>query len=471
MTEERDPSKQRVEDDSMRPLVESPINSPDAETDILDRLLESKFNSSMHELGAILDVKAGLAAILAIPIPGRLPPSEFHPVFRNLEAAETIYAIPPEYRLEMRCHPAVHGLAHSANLGTILASANEIGDVYQNVALARDSALGVVTAVMSDESARQADASGPEIHRALDLASDISESLDFALSLNFQVVRALDLVLESRNWIASTLHEIETRPHRENSNRLNLCEIFEQKTGGVLNRIKGDLHAPIPLALKNVRKFVTFRSLNSCPASCSESTVAAKAIAAQMCESKNSALRKTQGKIRKLANCIAVAHVALENWSKTPGKQELSEAARALVRAQKTSDRIVSDLENIRLSVLEKLREAAVRDTQTLGLLFARILDNTTGGPFGLEASHTEVGLVIESTLNDFTEADLTRAEFFGADLTGLRWTLEGTQWPDNFDIGELFFRSVEEPYAVGVYCVRREGDYTLLFGRQPVSA
>ncbi|WP_107417011.1 pentapeptide repeat-containing protein [Actinacidiphila alni] len=161
----------------------------------------------------------------------------------------------------------------------------------------------------------------------------------------------------------------------------------------------------------------------------------------------------------------------MENWSKVPDAQESAETMRVFARAQDVAEHIVFALEDLRLSALEQVREAAARDTRALGLLFARILDGVTGGPFGLEAAHAEAGLVLESTLNDFTEADLTRAEFIDADLTGVRWTLQGTQWPDHFDIDELLYRSVEEPYAAGIYRVQSGGDYTRLYDLVPVSA
>lgn len=57
--------------------------------------------------------------------------------------------------------------------------------------------------------------------------------------------------------------------------------------------------------------------------------------------------------------------------------------------------------------------------------------------------------------LDDFTTADLRTADLTGVDLTGVRWSEDGTLWPEDVDIEELKARSKEVPGSSGIYIIR----------------
>lgn len=56
--------------------------------------------------------------------------------------------------------------------------------------------------------------------------------------------------------------------------------------------------------------------------------------------------------------------------------------------------------------------------------------------------------------LDDVTHADLTQAHLAEADLTGLRWPLDGTRWPGSLDVEQLLARSAETEPGSGIYVV-----------------
>jgi hypothetical protein len=85
----------------------------------------------------------------------------------------------------------------------------------------------------------------------------------------------------------------------------------------------------------------------------------------------------------------------------------------------------------------------------------AQSLDRASGGPYGLEAVHEQLGSVLaEGALDDVTNADLHQTDLTHTDLTGLRWTLHSTLWPPGIDTAQLLGRSIEETSGSGVYTV-----------------
>jgi len=63
---------------------------------------------------------------------------------------------------------------------------------------------------------------------------------------------------------------------------------------------------------------------------------------------------------------------------------------------------------------------------------------------------------LLEGALDDFTHADLARADLAGRDLTGIRWSEQGTTWPPGTDTDELRARSQE--IAPGIYEIMHPG-------------
>lgn len=58
--------------------------------------------------------------------------------------------------------------------------------------------------------------------------------------------------------------------------------------------------------------------------------------------------------------------------------------------------------------------------------------------------------------LDDFTQADLRHADLTHIVLTGIRWSLGGTQWPPVVNREELLARSTETSPGSGIYVVTR---------------
>lgn len=57
--------------------------------------------------------------------------------------------------------------------------------------------------------------------------------------------------------------------------------------------------------------------------------------------------------------------------------------------------------------------------------------------------------------LDDFTTADLSDADFKDVDMTGMRWSEHGTQWPATVSTETLKAVSEEEPNSSGIYVIR----------------
>ncbi|MEV4334769.1 hypothetical protein AB0K02_30340 [Streptomyces sp. NPDC049597] len=62
---------------------------------------------------------------------------------------------------------------------------------------------------------------------------------------------------------------------------------------------------------------------------------------------------------------------------------------------------------------------------------------------------------LVDGFLNDFTTSDLRNADLGGIDLVGVRWSMSGTQWPNDVDIEDLKTRSEETPVGSGIWTVR----------------
>ncbi|MGW0711016.1 hypothetical protein ACWD4G_34530 [Streptomyces sp. NPDC002643] len=68
----------------------------------------------------------------------------------------------------------------------------------------------------------------------------------------------------------------------------------------------------------------------------------------------------------------------------------------------------------------------------------------------------------LDRFLNDFTASDLRTADLNGIDLYGVRWSIEGTRWPQEVDLEDLKARSVETPQGSGIWIVRQQGNATV---------
>jgi hypothetical protein len=70
---------------------------------------------------------------------------------------------------------------------------------------------------------------------------------------------------------------------------------------------------------------------------------------------------------------------------------------------------------------------------------------------------------LVDGALDDFIQADLSRADLTSIDLGGIRWSLSGTQWPPGFDVEELLLQSDETAPGSGVWAVRLRGQSAML--------
>ncbi|MGY4974206.1 hypothetical protein ACWGCC_34205 [Streptomyces nigrescens] len=61
----------------------------------------------------------------------------------------------------------------------------------------------------------------------------------------------------------------------------------------------------------------------------------------------------------------------------------------------------------------------------------------------------------IRYMLEDFTSADLTEVDFADVDLTGVRWSEDGTRWPIEMSTETLKAMSEEDPEGSGIYVIR----------------
>jgi hypothetical protein len=78
------------------------------------------------------------------------------------------------------------------------------------------------------------------------------------------------------------------------------------------------------------------------------------------------------------------------------------------------------------------------------------------GDILGLQQVEGLAAALLEGALDDFTHADLSLTDLTGRDLTGIRWSDQGTTWPPGIDTDELRARSQE--IAPGIYEITRPG-------------
>lgn len=104
-------------------------------------------------------------------------------------------------------------------------------------------------------------------------------------------------------------------------------------------------------------------------------------------------------------------------------------------------------------------REQVMRTGRAIGravdqaLEHARAMDRICGQALadrlGIAVAQGLAAAVADGALDDFTSADLTSAGLADADLTGVRWSLTGTTWPQGTDIKALLARSQTQPDGV----------------------
>lgn len=78
------------------------------------------------------------------------------------------------------------------------------------------------------------------------------------------------------------------------------------------------------------------------------------------------------------------------------------------------------------------------------------------GDALGLRQVEGLAAALLNGALDDFTHADLARADLTGRDLAGIRWSEQGTTWPPGTDTAELRARS--QQIAPGIYEITRPG-------------
>lgn len=78
------------------------------------------------------------------------------------------------------------------------------------------------------------------------------------------------------------------------------------------------------------------------------------------------------------------------------------------------------------------------------------------GGILDLQQVEGLSAALLEGALDDFTHADLSLTDLAGRDLTGIRWSDQGTTWPPGIDTDELRARSQE--IAPGIYEITHGG-------------
>ncbi len=84
---------------------------------------------------------------------------------------------------------------------------------------------------------------------------------------------------------------------------------------------------------------------------------------------------------------------------------------------------------------------------RVLALDFVREVSLAVGRILGVERVEHLVGLavaLVDGALDNFTRADLTHIDLSGHNLTGVRWSVSGTKWPEGTDIAVLKTRSQE---------------------------
>jgi hypothetical protein len=105
-------------------------------------------------------------------------------------------------------------------------------------------------------------------------------------------------------------------------------------------------------------------------------------------------------------------------------------------------------------------------------LAFARDTAHQTalvvGRALGIGQVEGLAAALLDGALDDFTHADLARADFTGRDLTGVRWSDSGTTWPPGTDVERLRARSREVGHGTGIYVIASPGDSDKAFQYSP---
>ncbi|MEU0054658.1 hypothetical protein [Streptomyces sp. NPDC006309] len=145
------------------------------------------------------------------------------------------------------------------------------------------------------------------------------------------------------------------------------------------------------------------------------------------------------------ANVITREYQRARRWDTNSGRQAARELARDISRAQKEIEYRADGLERIVPTYAMMLADLKYRHYVQIE---ARNLLHAPEIPVFKFSEWREL-------LDDFTSADLRGALLVGVDLTGVRWTLRHTFWPQEIDVEDLRMRSMETPEGSGVFVVR----------------
>jgi hypothetical protein len=146
--------------------------------------------------------------------------------------------------------------------------------------------------------------------------------------------------------------------------------------------------------------------------------------------------------------------------SPVPGRGELSQALdRALEHARDRAEILGHDLRR-------DLDHHSGRDhTQVFGRaldparMIAHLTAVTVGDVLGVGQPEGLAVALLDGMLDDFTQADLSRADLGGLILAGVRWSESGTVWPSGTDVDALRARSREVTPGTGIYVIAGPGD------------
>jgi hypothetical protein len=89
-------------------------------------------------------------------------------------------------------------------------------------------------------------------------------------------------------------------------------------------------------------------------------------------------------------------------------------------------------------------------------LTLDRVCAQGLAGRLGIATADGLAQALTDGALDDFTNADLSRASLADADLTGVCWSLTGTAWPPGTDIRALKARS--QAQGGGVFAFGHRG-------------
>jgi len=135
------------------------------------------------------------------------------------------------------------------------------------------------------------------------------------------------------------------------------------------------------------------------------------------------------------------------------------ELARALALAL-VLDRAL-DREHARALVLDRAlgrehaRERALDRARELACVAAEALNES----LGIERLDGLADALLDGALDDFSQADLSRANPAHMRLVGVRWSMSGTRWPPGLDVGTLVQQSKETEPGSGIYVVTHGGE------------